>query len=88
LRLSNALIETVKKAGVEVYFADRSTTKVWNQIRSRGEPLQYGGWYWYRKHKGRVVETDEEGPFRSESSAFRDAFIKLQLRQAPSYQER
>lgn len=46
----------------------------------RGEPLRYGGWYWMRKQQGRITETDEDGPFRSESAAIRDAFVKLQLR--------
>jgi hypothetical protein len=73
-------IETVKKAGVKVYFATRTTTKVWNGTRLGGEPLRYGGWYWTRVQKGRVTDVDEDGPFRSESAAIRDAFVKLQLR--------
>lgn len=76
-------IEAVKKAGVEVYYADRSITKVWNSDSARDrmtEPLKYGGWYWMRSKKGRVVATDEDGPFRTESAAIRDAYVKLQLR--------
>lgn len=80
MRLADAFIETVKKAGVRVYFASRNTTKVWNGTRLEGEPLRYGGWYWMRSQRGRVTETDEDGPFRSESAAIRDAFVKLQLR--------
>ena len=80
LRLPDDFIETVKKAGVKVYFASRNTTKVWNGTRLEGEPLRYGGWYWMRSQRGRVTETDEDGPFRSESAAIRDAFVKLQLR--------
>ena len=80
MRLSDEIIEAVKHGGVVVYFADRTTTKVWNKSRVSGEPIQYGGWYWHRTEKGRVVETDTEGPFRSESAAIRDAYIKLQLR--------
>jgi hypothetical protein len=80
VRLPDSLTEAVKKAGVSVYFASRNTTKVWNEIRLKGEPLRYGGWYWMRTHRGRVTEADEEGPFRTESAAIRDAFIKLQLR--------
>jgi hypothetical protein len=80
LRLPDRFIEIVKKSGVQVYFADRTTTKVWNGTRLGGEPLRYGGWYWMRSKKGRVVETDEDGPFRTESAAIRDAYVKLQLR--------
>ena len=80
MRLSNAVLEAVRRGGVEVFFADRHTTRVWNGLRLQGEPLRYGGWYWIRRHKGRVVEADEDGPFRTESAAIRDAFVKLQLR--------
>lgn len=80
VRLSQVFIAAVKKAGVSVYYADRKTTKVWNEMRGEGEPLVYGGWYWLRKQKGRVTEMDEDGPFKSESAAIRDALIKLQLR--------
>jgi hypothetical protein len=73
--------DSVREARVRVYFADRRTTKVWNGSKRVGEPMHYGGWYWYREWGGRVVETDEEGPFRSESAAIRDAYLKLQLRQ-------
>ena len=78
--MPTSYIESVRKAGVKVFFAARSTTKVWNGTRTKGEPLRYGGWYWIRTQKGRVVEVDEDGPFRSESAAIRDAFVKLQLR--------
>ena len=80
MRLPDSLVEAVKKAGVNVYFANRHTTKVWNEIRLRGEPLRYGGWYWMRTQRGRVTEADEDGPFRTASAAIRDAYIKLQLR--------
>jgi hypothetical protein len=80
MRLSNAVLDAVRKGGVEVYFADRHTTRVWNGLRLQGEPMRYGGWYWVRKSKGRVVAADEDGPFRTESAAIRDAFVKLQLR--------
>ena len=78
--MSMSVVDAVKKAGVEVYFANRTTTKVWNLSRHKGEPLRYGGWYWMRTRKGHVIATDEDGPFRSESAAIRDAFVKLQLR--------
>ena len=80
MRLPNSIIHSVEKAGVEIFFAGRHTTKVWNSLRLEGEPMRYGGWYWVRKSKGRIVATDEDGPFKSESAAIRDAFLKLQLR--------
>lgn len=80
MRIAYSVSEAVKKAGVEIYFADRTTTKTWNSSRLKGEPCQYGGWYWMRAVKGRVVATDEDGPFRSQSAAVRDAYVKLQLR--------
>ena len=70
----------MKKSGIKVYFATRNTTKVWNSVRLSDEPLRYGGWYWVRTQKGKVTAVDEDGPFRSESAAIRDAFVKLQLR--------
>ena len=78
--MSEGVLRAVDKAGVEVFFADRHTTRVWNGLRLQGEPLRYGGWYWMRKQNGRIVAADEDGPFRTESAAIRDAFVKLQLR--------
>jgi len=80
VRLPGQIIQSVKKAGVEIFFAGRHTTKVWNSLRLEGEPMRYGGWYWVRKAKGRIVATDEDGPFKSESAAIRDAYLKLQIR--------
>jgi hypothetical protein len=80
MKLPSSVVNSVEKAGIEVYYAGRHTTKVWNALRLKGEPLRYGGWYWMRKSKGRIVATDEDGPFRSESAAIRDAYLKLQLR--------
>lgn len=80
MRLSDAVLETVKKAGVRAYKANRETTKLWNSDRNPGEPVKFGGWYWHQFKNGRVIQTDEEGPFSSESAALRDAYVKLQLR--------
>lgn len=80
MRLTDAVIMAVKKAGVSVYRADRKTTKLWNKERQPGDPVEFGGWYWNKVSRGRVVETDKDGPFSSQSAAIRDAFVKLQLR--------
>ena len=80
MRLSDGVIQTVKKAGVRVYFADRRQTKFWNGNRDGDEPAFFGGWYWHRFKNGKVIDSDKEGPFRTESAALRDAYTKLQLR--------
>ena len=82
MRLSDEVLAAVETAGVQTYFADRNITKYWNDLREDGSPVQFGGWYWQQTIKGRVVSTDEEGPFRSRSAAIRDAYMKLQLRWA------
>lgn len=80
MRLSDSVMEAVKRAGVRVYRANRVTTKLWNSDRDVGDPVRFCGWYWHQHKNGRVVQTDEDGPFSSESAAIRDAYIKLQLR--------
>lgn len=80
MRLPNSVLASLTKAGVGAYFADRGHTALWNSDRGDGEPCFFGGWYWHRSVKGRVVQSDEEGPFKSESAALRDAWKKLQLR--------
>jgi hypothetical protein len=72
------VIQAVKKNGVHIYYADRRIAKLWN--RDKEDLLRYCGWYWYRTYKGRVIDHDESGPFRTRMAATRDAFIKLQLR--------
>ena len=79
MRLPDKVLAATKKAGIITYFADRRITKFWNSEKDRDEPIKYGGWYWHRQVKRKVVSTDEEGPFRSQSAAIRDAYIKLQL---------
>lgn len=80
VKLSPKVVQSVKKAGVDVYYADRRITRLWNKERGEGQPVFFGGWYWVRNQKGKVVAWDEDGPFRSESAAVRDAYTKLQLR--------
>lgn len=80
MRLADNLIDKVKKAGVQVYYADRRITSLWNRERDEGDPVQFGGWYWHRKRGNVVVDTDADGPFRSQMAAIRDAWKKLQIR--------
>lgn len=80
LRLSDAVLTGVKKRGVKVYFADRRITKIWNKNRMDGEPIIFGGWFWTLEKGGKVLQTDEEGPFRTRCAAIRDAWKVLQIR--------
>ena len=74
------VLTKVKQAGVTVYYADRRVTTVWNKGRDNGDPAHFGGWYWNRSKGRQVLETDTSGPFKSQSAAVRDAYMKLQLR--------
>lgn len=80
MRLPDAVLAAAQKAGVTVYYADRKVMAVWNRNKDRTDLTRYCGWYWLRTHKGKVIDMDESGPFKSRMAAFRDAFVKLQLR--------
>lgn len=79
MRLPDSVISACKKAGVKVYFVDRKHIRYLNGLRLSDEPGNYGGFMWVRTKGGKVVDTDTVGPFRSQSAALRDAFMKLQL---------
>lgn len=79
MRLPDAVIAACKKAGIKTYYADRRHIRYLNDLRISDEPGNYGGWYWQRTKGGKVIETDTSGPFRSNSAALRDAFMRLQL---------
>lgn len=59
---------------VKVVYVDRATSKWWNAKRDKDEPVTFCGWYWLR---GR----EESGPFKSRSSALRDAYYITVLKQ-------
>lgn len=77
--LPKNVVGAVEKRKVKVYFADRTTTKYWNDRRNKDDLRFFGGWYWYEEVNGKASET-ENGPFKSESAAYRDAFLSLSLR--------
>lgn len=79
MRLPKVVYENVKERGVEVFFADRWTCKWWNERRNSGELRFYGGWYWWVRGETGLAETMENGPFKTESAAYRDAAEKLQV---------
>lgn len=80
MRLPDAILEAVKSARVDVFEANRGTTQWWNERRSRDEPRYFAGWYWVRKDRRNKVDSEQYGPFKTQSAAIRDAFVKLQLR--------
>lgn len=79
MRLPDGVIAACKKAGIRVHYANRAHIRYLNELRIADEPGNYGGWYWHREVAGKVTDTDTSGPFRSESAALRDAFMRLQL---------
>lgn len=70
--LKNAVVEATSRQ-VQITYLDRETAKWWNARRKPDEPCVFCGWYWVRGD-------EEAGPFRSRSSALRDAFFKFVLR--------
>src|SRR5580765_3370776 len=79
--LPNSVIAAVDEAVDEVFLINYQTTKIFNENREPGTPLVFSGWYWA---KGRL----EGGPFRSQSSAYRDAWYRFVSRQkAPMLHE-
>lgn len=81
MRLPDSVLLACEIAGVTVHFANRAHIRYLNELRISDEPHNYGGYYWTRTNKnGVVTDTDERGPFRSQSAAYRDAFMSLQLR--------
>ena len=73
--VSSAIISAVDKL-VEVGYVPHSVTRYWNTRRTRDQPCVFAGWYW-------VNGTDEAGPFKSRSSAYRDAYFVKVLGVAP-----
>jgi hypothetical protein len=68
--LPRSVINAVDAAVDEVFYVSYQTTRVFNESRAKGTPLVFSGWYWA---KGRR----EGGPFKSQSSAYRDAWYAL-----------
>jgi len=68
------VISAVRETVDEVFFVSYHTTRVFNENRAPGTPLVFSGWYWAKGPR-------EGGPFRSQSSAYRDAWYHLVARQ-------
>lgn len=79
MRLPDSVYDAVDQAGVQISYANAWMTSYWNRRRDkRLEPRFYCGWYWWRP----TDPEDMQGPFRSRSAAYRDAYQRLQLRWA------
>lgn len=63
-------------ARVEVVYVNRETTTWWNQRRQGDDTRIFCGWYWI---KGQA----EAGPFKTRSSALRDAYYLYVLEREP-----
>ena len=72
--LPDKVIASVNDGVDEVFYLLYATTKIFNEQRPPGTPLVFSSWYWA---KG----TREAGPFKSQSSAYRDAWYRLCSRQ-------
>lgn len=74
--LRNKLIEDVHATVDEIFYLDWSAAQRFNEKRDKDQPLVFSGWYW-------ALGAQEGGPFKSKSSAYRDAWYRLVLRRAP-----
>jgi hypothetical protein len=73
---SQNIIDDVKRT-VRIVYLDRSISHWWNTERRGSEDTRiFCGWYWIAKGGTR----EEAGPFRTWSSAVRDAHYRLVLR--------
>lgn len=80
MRLPLKVIRAVEEARVDIFEANRGMTQWWNEHRASTEPRYFAGWYWVRKDKRNRVDSEQYGPFKTESAAIRDAYVKLQLK--------
>jgi hypothetical protein len=63
---------------VKIVYLGRDTAKSWNEVRHADDTAVFCGWFWIR-------DGEEAGPFRTRSSAIRDAFYRfVLLREIPS----
>ena len=76
--LPKQLIEDVEDAGARVFYVSGAACRVWAESKAKGEPVVFTGFYWTAKNSAR-----EFGPFRSRSSAIRDAWYRLVQQKAP-----
>jgi hypothetical protein len=55
---------------VRVVYVDMALAALWNEKRDAGEPRLFTGYYWLNGSR-------EGGPFKSRSSAVRDAWYRV-----------
>lgn len=74
--LPRSLVDDVHAANIEVFHVCYAATRLWARERAEGEPLVFSGYYW-------TFGNREAGPFRSKSSAYRDAWYRVVRRRLP-----
>lgn len=71
--LRNETVTTVLSQ-VTIIYLTRAISSWWNERRGEGDLPSFCGWYWIKgRHEG--------GPFRTRSSAIRDAHYRFVLRE-------
>jgi hypothetical protein len=78
--LPKSVVEVVSRARIKVFYADRGMTRFWNDNKAPKDLRYFTGWYWYVKSRNGRAESEEHGPFKTKSSAYRDGYYKMQLR--------
>lgn len=76
MRLSKNILDKLDKEKIDVFEARRDVTEFWNQRRGTTEPRFFCGWYWYTKRN----PNDLNGPFKTNSAALRDAYVRVSLK--------
>jgi hypothetical protein len=68
----------LRSKNVDVFFVSGAATKWWNAKRKdkKTEICLLGGWYW-------TLGTEEAGPFRTPSAAWRDVYYRRVINQKP-----
>ncbi len=70
----HVVMETLEE--VEVVYLNRETAKWWNARRGVDDTATFCGHYW-------IHDNEEGGPFKTRSSAIRDAYYRFVLRREP-----
>lgn len=73
--LPKSIVEATGES-VRVVYVDMALAALWNAKRDVGEPRLFTGFYW-------LNGSQEGGPFKSRSSAVRDAWYRVVNQQVP-----
>ncbi len=76
MSLPQIVYSEANKSGIDVYYADTGMKHRWNANLGANEIRHFCGFHW--RFKSNPKSPDDPGPFRTESAAYRDAFMFLQ----------